>query len=125
MTSLPSFAGAGPPKLLQLEDSAETSGMHRGDSRGLMLSLFSNVGFQAFDLLMYIQYHGKPQLSVLGLISPIYWGCKTFIFHGHLGLGAAAILHMTRNQCAGTQIIPSLFSNRSPSLIRGYQEIMI
>ena len=27
-------------------------------------------------------YHGNPQPSFLGVISPIYWGCKTFIFHG-------------------------------------------
>lgn len=55
-----------------LEDSAKTSGMHRGDFRGLMLSLFSNVGFKPLIyILMYIQYITLP------------WEPTTFSFRGY------------------------------------------
>ena len=31
------------------------------------------------------KYHGSPEPSFLGAIIPIYWGFKTFIFHGFGG----------------------------------------
>ena len=31
------------------------------------------------------KYHGSPEPSFLGVIIPIYWGFKTFIFHGFGG----------------------------------------
>ena len=39
-----------------------------GDGLEVLISMTSN--------------HGNPKPSFLGVISPIYWGLKTFIFHG-------------------------------------------
>ena len=35
-----------------------------------------------FPIKHVINIHGNPQPSFLGVISPMYWGLKTFIFHG-------------------------------------------